>query len=160
MSKTQVGIGEAVGLILGLIGVGIQMLWPEQKWLGWVFIGLGIAIGFGVVIWIWAQRVALKSVPVAIALSSPPAQSLTQHAPITNTNTNTNNPIFAPVFAPNFTQSATQSQAARPKPIATRDPVFECRGTRFRRYGFNLQTGELIREQYEGDPSEVAVSRS
>lgn len=43
-SAKRLGIGEAIGLILGLIGVGIQMLWPEQKWLGWVFIGLAAAV--------------------------------------------------------------------------------------------------------------------
>src|SRR6185503_9261526 len=33
--------------------------------------------------------------------------------------------------------------------------VFECRSITTRRYGLNLITGELIREQYEGDPSTV-----
>jgi hypothetical protein len=37
----SVGIG---GVVLGLIGTGIVMLWPEKRWLGWVFIGLGLLI--------------------------------------------------------------------------------------------------------------------
>lgn len=48
-----------------------------------------------------------------------------------------------------------QSQNVKLKAEPTCDPVFECRGTRFRRYGLDTRTGELIRQQYEGDPSQV-----
>jgi hypothetical protein len=104
MSKTQIGIGEAVGLILGLIGVGIQMLWPEQKWLGWVFIGLGVAIGVFLLIWMWAQHVAVREIQKgqSLSLSQVPAnQTQSQYAPIS----------FAPVLNQITTQTQTQSQA-------------------------------------------------
>jgi hypothetical protein len=72
MSNTKtVGIGEAVGLILGLIGMGIQMRWPEQRWLGWIFISAGIAIGFGIILWVVAQRFALREFTQSTITQSP-----------------------------------------------------------------------------------------
>jgi len=143
-----VGVG---GVSIGLIGTGIVALWPDKRWLGWVFIGVGVFIAVLSVVWALAVRYAHKQFESSAVEKAAPSQRLTQHAPITNTN----NPIFAPVFAPNFTQSQSQSQHAKVERVATRDPVFECRGTRFRRYGLDTQTGKLIREQYDGDPSQV-----
>jgi hypothetical protein len=149
MSAKKLGVWEAVALILGLIGTGIQLRWPEQKWVGWVFIALGVAVAFGVIVWALAQRSALKGHAALSSRLTVPTHTQTLHAPITNTN----NPVFAPVFAPNFNQSQTQQLTAIQK--ETRDPVFEVRGTPIPRYGFNTETGQLIRERYEGDPSQI-----
>lgn len=39
------------GVIVGLVGTGIVVLWPEKRWLGWVFIGLGLVIALISIVW-------------------------------------------------------------------------------------------------------------
>jgi hypothetical protein len=38
------------GIILGALGVGCAMLWQTQRWIGWIFmvIGIGCGLGWGV----------------------------------------------------------------------------------------------------------------
>lgn len=126
MSTVKTVGGEAIGVILALIGTGIQMRWPEQKWIGSVFIVAGVAVAFGVFIWALAIRYARKQMTSAASTHTVPPvkQHLSQHAPIANTN----NPVFAPVFAPNFHQSQTQDQSARSRteiPIAPSPVLFK-----------------------------------
>ncbi len=45
-----IGIG---GIVIGLIGTGIVILWPNKRWLGWAFIALGLLIAL-VAIAMWA----------------------------------------------------------------------------------------------------------
>ncbi|HXI24045.1 MAG TPA: hypothetical protein VNG71_09220 [Pyrinomonadaceae bacterium] len=57
-----VSIDRAVavgGVTIGLIGTGIVVLWPEKRWLGWVFIGLGLLIALLSIVWalaVWHAR--------------------------------------------------------------------------------------------------------
>jgi hypothetical protein len=43
-----IGIG---GIVIGLVGTGIVVLWPNKRWLGTVFVGLGFAIAFVAIAW-------------------------------------------------------------------------------------------------------------
>src|SRR6185436_1564510 len=127
-------------LILSIVGTGVQLRWPEQKWLGTVIMTAGVAVMFGVIIWWIAQRAALKEIQSQSVRESLPEQVNQQQrveVPVSS------NPVFAPVFAPQFNQSQAEQVNTRAAPKFTRDPVFECRGTRLERYGFNTQTGEL-----------------
>jgi hypothetical protein len=37
----------AAGLIMCLIGLGITILWPTKRWIGWISLGLGLLLGLG-----------------------------------------------------------------------------------------------------------------
>src|SRR5437899_38528 len=110
-----VGVG---GVTIGLVGTGIVVLWPEKRWLGWVFIGLGLLIAFVSIAWtlaVWHTRKQLEERHVNSA--AVPAPQVTQHAPI----------HFAPVISPSFNQSQSQTQtqqATAEKP--TIPPEVEC----------------------------------
>jgi hypothetical protein len=43
------------GLIIALIGGGLMWVYPEKKWIGWVLVGLGVAVFFGFVIYLIIQ---------------------------------------------------------------------------------------------------------
>ena len=45
----RVGIA---GLIMALFGIGITILWPTKRWLGWVFLAAGIS---GCLAWAWLE---------------------------------------------------------------------------------------------------------
>jgi hypothetical protein len=47
-----VGVG---GVSVSLIGTGIVVLWPDKRWLGWVFIGLGMFIAVLAMVWALAR---------------------------------------------------------------------------------------------------------
>jgi hypothetical protein len=104
------------GTVIGLIGGGLLLLFPNARWVGWSSVGLGVAVLVGATLWVVASRHGVSEYrlkhDVGTKAASPPVnQSLTQHAPITNTN----NPVFAPVFAPNFNQSqSVPVQAQKP----------------------------------------------
>ena len=55
MSRKPLGIAGGVGVILGLIGTGIQLRWPEQKWLGTAFLIAAGLVTFALIIWILAR---------------------------------------------------------------------------------------------------------
>ena len=36
-----------LGLVVALAGVGITILWPSKRWVGWAFLGAGILVAVG-----------------------------------------------------------------------------------------------------------------
>ena len=43
---------EIGGIVIGLVGTGIVVLWPDKRWLGLVLITVGVLIGVvGIVVW-------------------------------------------------------------------------------------------------------------
>lgn len=64
------------GLIVGVIGIGTTILWPTQKWIGWLCIGVAalLIISWG-----------------ALAIRSNPVSSQGQSGP--------NIPLIGPLFA-------------------------------------------------------------
>ncbi len=144
------GIGGALGVALGLIATAIQWKYPEYKNLANGMLILAGLIVFGAMVAAVVRSLTIRDYERQ-RLVTPPAQRLTQTA-------NPHNefkPTFQPTVNVSVPGSQTNQQQVNREQKVTRDPVFECRGTRFRRYGFNMQTGELIREQYDGDPSQV-----
>jgi hypothetical protein len=53
----SVGIG---GVAIGLVGSGIVLLWPEKRWLGWVFISMGLLVALVAIVWALAVSHARK----------------------------------------------------------------------------------------------------
>jgi hypothetical protein len=96
MQYKKLAIGETISMILGLIGVGIQLLWPEKRWIGWIFIGLALVIAVGVALWALAQRLALQNHP----------SSFPDSRPVEQTVKNVGNPKIE--VNPSFTQSQSQ----------------------------------------------------
>jgi hypothetical protein len=135
-------------LVLGLAGTGIAILWPTHRGVGWGFLIAAAVTALIAGVWVISRRYALKEyqsqVPQPGARGIPaPAQTLNQ----------TGISIFN---APNFSQSQSQEQThKRIEQKVAREPVFECRGARFVRYGYNVNSGELIREPYVGRIEEV-----
>jgi len=52
--------GGVIGFVIGLIGTGIQLMWPEQKRLGLVLLIAGVVIAFTWTVWTVAQWAALR----------------------------------------------------------------------------------------------------
>ena len=48
----RLGLG---GLVVGVIGVGITILWPDAKWLGWLFL-----LAAGIILCIWSALEAVQ----------------------------------------------------------------------------------------------------
>ena len=145
-----------MGVAIGLLGLGLQWMYPDQKWAGkWVAIG-GVVILFAAVIAYlsrWHTIREYERMPGRTPLTVPPVQTMTQTANPHNEFKPHNENVFTPridVHVP-----VSQSQGVRAKPERTRDPVFECRSTRFLRYGFDTRNGQLIREDCDVDPSQV-----
>ena len=144
-------------MAVGLIGLGLQWKYPEQGWFGkWVMIaGLGIlAVTLIAFVVRWLTIREFERHHPQVAQSAQPIKVVKR----ANENRNEFNPhlaynpqnVFNPNINVNVPVSQSQRQEKRVEEKRTRDPVFESRGTRFRRYGFNMQTGELIRDQYDG----------
>jgi hypothetical protein len=55
--------GGVIGLVIGLIGTGVQLLWPEQRRLGLILLIVGSVIAFAWIIWTVAQWAALRQKP-------------------------------------------------------------------------------------------------
>jgi len=48
-----IGVG---GIVIGLVGSGIVVLWPNKRWLGWVLIAVGLIIGLvAIAVWVIAR---------------------------------------------------------------------------------------------------------
>ena len=118
-----VGVG---GVTVGLIGTGIVVLWPDKRWLGWVFIALGFLIAVLAIVWTLAVYYTRRELEADQKKPAWIREAELINAPITNTN----NPIFAPVFAPSFNQSQaqTQEQSVTPTPAIpqTAESEIEC----------------------------------
>lgn len=82
-----VGVG---GVSVGLIGTGIVVLWPDKRWLGWVFIAVGSGIGVLAVVWALARWHTQREFENRHSSTPPvllPAQQLTQSPTINNSPT-------------------------------------------------------------------------
>jgi hypothetical protein len=148
MRKTKIGIGEAISVVLFLIGTGIQLFWPDQKKLGLIFMIVGGAVGLLIAVWVVAQYFGRKDFESSFT-ASPLTPQLTQQqsVPINNTNA----PVFAPVFAPSFNQSQAAEQPL-PKNESVR-PEVECTDCYF--VNSVLSSWNTL-ERGEGRPCEVA----
>jgi cell envelope opacity-associated protein A len=72
----SVGVGSAV---IGLIGTGMVVLWPEKRWFGWLFLAVALLIASGTIIWALARRQVIKEYERERPLAaSNPAQQMTQ----------------------------------------------------------------------------------
>lgn len=89
-------------MILGLIGTAAQFLWPNQRWIGWAFIGLAVLIAFGVVVWALAIRHAHKQ--GVLSSTEKPRQQMTQTGIDFKPHIEVN---------PTFTQTQSQEQSQR-----------------------------------------------
>ncbi|MGZ8843374.1 MAG: hypothetical protein ACXW18_06905 [Pyrinomonadaceae bacterium] len=93
-------------MTIGLVGTGIVVLWPEKRWVGWVFIGLGLLIALLSIVWALAFRYARKEFEMSRpSPSAIPTQQPTQN--LTQTGID-----FKPHIEvkPTFTQSQEQSE--------------------------------------------------
>ena len=93
------------------------------------------------------QILRVKASPVTDIL---PSQTLSQHAPITNTN----NPVFAPHFE--FKRQVNQTVSSKRQVreyLAT--PQFEFRETQVEDRVVDLDTGRLIKDRYYGRPEDL-----
>lgn len=43
--------GLVVGVVMALAGLGVQILWPDKKWIGWICIGMAIVVMAGWVLY-------------------------------------------------------------------------------------------------------------
>jgi len=121
MSKAKVGIGEGVGVILFLIGTGMQLFWPDQKGLGLALMVIGGLFALLLFTWVIAQRSALAS-KATTALPNASPSELKAQAQVNNTNSF--EPNFAPVINVHQAQLQTQAQSVTPK--ASLSPEIEC----------------------------------
>lgn len=142
-----VGVG---GVTIGLIGTGIVVLWPDKRWLGWVFIGLGLLIAVLSIVWALAEWHARKEFEARPSPASIPTPQITQNAQISP------NINITPVFAPNFNQSQTQEQSQtqtiaeeKPKP----SPEVECTDCYFTD-GIVSGSNRLVDAHYIGQETE------
>jgi len=133
------------GLVATLVGGGLIWLWPEHRWIGAAMIIAGVLIAMFSIVWALSHYVALREVK-ALPL---PSQSLTQHAPITNTN----NPVFAPRFEfnPQLSQRTTYSAPTQYRTA----PHFDCKEMRIEHRVVNVNTGRLLNEPYFGKPEDL-----
>ncbi|MDX6528859.1 MAG: hypothetical protein QOH41_1149 [Blastocatellia bacterium] len=102
-------IGGAVGIAVGLVGLGFQWKYPDQGWLGkWVAIG-GLALLVVTIIAYISRWHTIREYERTHPLitPSPGSQHLSQKATIS--------PVFAPVIAPVFHQTQTQQQVQTQK---------------------------------------------
>jgi len=149
-----VGIG---GVTIGLIGTGIVVLWPQKRWLGWAFIGLGVLIAVVAIVWALAVRHARKEFADRHreALPSPTAQ-LTQNALINPQF----NPVIAPVFAPNFNQAQAQEQRPRindPSRYKNTKIAIQCLGAEFLDVELTPWYEIAPRPDGHGEPAKAAI---
>jgi hypothetical protein len=110
-------------MFVALVGLGIQLRWPEQRELGTAFIILGAVVGAGMLLWVLAQRRALASVitPSPLPNTTPQEvkQSQSAHSQVTNAQ------VIHNVFAP----SSNQSQLVEEQTVAAKahvPPEIEC----------------------------------
>jgi hypothetical protein len=145
-----VGVG---GVTIGLIGTGIVVLWPDKRWIGWVFIALGLLIAVLAIVWALAAHHTRRELEADQKKPAWIRDAELINAPITNTN----NPIFAPVFAPSFSHSPTQSQRQQQTRDVPRAPsIFEATdNARIVTYGLDGRDGKLIHERYYGDEADL-----
>jgi hypothetical protein len=101
-----VGVGEAIGVGIGLIGSGLLYLYPDKRWLGWGFIGAGFLFIFTVSLIALTRYFVLKQISpqhpatAPVPLLPPTNQQLTQTA----------NPHNENVFSPTLILGQSQSQ--------------------------------------------------
>ena len=148
------------GTILSLVGGGLIFLFPEKRWIGWSSIAAGVLILLGAAVWMIASRYAVAEYRRAnrtVLAPAPSTQSLSQNAPITNTNS----PVFAPVFAPNFSHAQSQQQHFRepsPPPVIKPLPV-TIRRTSVTPYGEVTDDPVFFQQPNEKLPVAVAELR-
>jgi hypothetical protein len=121
--------------------------WAAIKGLDW---GFSIPLGVAAFVFFCSSLLLLKPKPRAVKWVRLGPENSSPPIVIHNSPRFENSPSFT--NAPQVDQAALLQMQLQPQSETRNrpDPVFESRGTRFRRYGFNTQTGELIREQYDG----------
>jgi hypothetical protein len=142
------------GIVIGLIGGGLVLFYPV-KWIGLSSIGLGILIIFAAIIWTVASRHAIKEYKAQQprTRSSAPAQALTQTG-IANAPHNEFKP--SSVFNPQLVLGTPARVAPQRREVQRHPSVFEATdNSRIETYGFDAQTGHLIRERYEGNEADL-----
>jgi hypothetical protein len=102
------------------IGSGLIVVWPNKRWLGWMFIAIGTLIALLVAVWtvaVWhaktlGEHTRPRTIPVATEV--PP------QTPITNS------PVFAPVFAPTFSSQKEIQESELVTEVKRVPPEVEC----------------------------------
>lgn len=142
------------GIVIGLIGAGFAVAYPT-KWASWLLIGLGILILLGATIWTIASRHAIKEYKARQppTSSSAPAQVLKQTGIA-----NAPHSEFKPsnVFNPQLVLGTPAPAAPQRREVERHPSVFEATdNSRIETYGFDAETGHLIRERYEGNEADL-----
>lgn len=121
-SNVAISIDRSVGvgsLVIGLIGTGIVVLWPEKRWLGWVFLALAFLILLIAIVWALAVRHARKELQQhnsSLSIMPPIEQRSTQMANPHNEFNAKNE--FSPKIEIHQNQGHAKTAMAAPKSFA------------------------------------------